>query len=103
MTTTVIEEVTLEGIRQFLYREARYLDDREFEKWLECYHSDAEFWMPAWADDEKLTRDPQRDLCGPPAMVEAVRGHIASLGVTPANFHYEKFTPAAVRQTAEAA
>ncbi|WP_244201674.1 benzoate 1,2-dioxygenase electron transfer component BenC [Streptomyces diastatochromogenes] len=42
-------------------------------------------------------------LCGPPAMVEAVRGHIASLGVNPASFHYEKFTPAAVRQTAEAA
>ncbi|MBV9023208.1 MAG: ring-hydroxylating dioxygenase ferredoxin reductase family protein [Streptomycetaceae bacterium] len=35
-------------------------------------------------------------LCGPPAMVEAVRGHIASLGVTPASFHYEKFTPHAV-------
>ncbi|NGO08933.1 ring-hydroxylating dioxygenase ferredoxin reductase family protein [Streptomyces sp. HC44] len=42
-------------------------------------------------------------LCGPPAMVEAVRAHIASLGVTPASFHYEKFTPAAVRTTAEAA
>lgn len=42
-------------------------------------------------------------LCGPPAMVEAVRGHIASLGVSPANFHYEKFTPAAPRETAEAA
>ncbi|MCZ0999476.1 benzoate 1,2-dioxygenase electron transfer component BenC [Streptomyces mirabilis] len=42
-------------------------------------------------------------LCGPPPMVEAVRGHITSLGVTPASFHYEKFTPAAVRQTAEAA
>jgi benzoate/toluate 1,2-dioxygenase reductase component len=42
-------------------------------------------------------------LCGPPAMVEGVRGHIASLGITPANFHYEKFTTAAVRQTAEAA
>ena len=42
-------------------------------------------------------------LCGPPAMVEAVRGHIAFLGVTPASFHYEKFTPAAVRQTAGAA
>ncbi|MFE7300640.1 benzoate 1,2-dioxygenase electron transfer component BenC [Streptomyces sp. NPDC057579] len=45
-------------------------------------------------------------LCGPPAMVEAVRGHIASLGVAPAGFHYEKFTPAAVgepRETAEAA
>ena len=42
-------------------------------------------------------------LCGPPAMVEAVRGHIASLGVTPASFHYEKFTPAVARQAAEAA
>ncbi|MFD7599720.1 benzoate 1,2-dioxygenase electron transfer component BenC [Streptomyces mirabilis] len=42
-------------------------------------------------------------LCGPPPMVEAVRGHITSLGVTPASFHYEKFTPAAVRQTVEAA
>jgi NAD(P)H-flavin reductase/ferredoxin len=30
-------------------------------------------------------------LCGPPAMVEAVREHIASLGVTPASFRYEKF------------
>jgi ferredoxin-NADP reductase/ferredoxin len=42
-------------------------------------------------------------LCGPPAMVEAVRGHITSLGMTPASFHYEKFTPAAVRPIAEAA
>ncbi|MFF0445158.1 benzoate 1,2-dioxygenase electron transfer component BenC [Streptomyces sp. NPDC004609] len=30
-------------------------------------------------------------LCGPPPMVEAVRAHIAALGVTPAGFHYEKF------------
>ncbi|MGW8764327.1 benzoate 1,2-dioxygenase electron transfer component BenC [Streptomyces sp. NPDC055815] len=42
-------------------------------------------------------------LCGPPAMVEGVRGHITSLGVTPGNFYYEKFNPAAVRETAEAA
>jgi ferredoxin-NADP reductase/ferredoxin len=42
-------------------------------------------------------------LCGPPAMVEAVRGHITSLGVTPASFHYEKFTPTAARETVEAA
>lgn len=52
----------LERVRQFLYREARYLDDREFEKWLECYHPDAEFWMPAWADDDELTRDPQSEI-----------------------------------------
>ncbi|MGC0372967.1 benzoate 1,2-dioxygenase electron transfer component BenC [Streptomyces sp. SAI-229] len=42
-------------------------------------------------------------LCGPPAMVEAVRAHIASLGVAPVNFHHEKFAPAAVRTTVEAA
>ncbi|MGW4203851.1 benzoate 1,2-dioxygenase electron transfer component BenC [Streptomyces sp. NPDC004726] len=42
-------------------------------------------------------------LCGPPAMVDAVRGHLGALGTTPASFHYEKFTPATARQTAEAA
>ena len=32
--------VTQNMIEQFLYREARYLDDREFEKWLQCYADD---------------------------------------------------------------
>jgi benzoate/toluate 1,2-dioxygenase reductase subunit len=32
-------------------------------------------------------------LCGPPAMVDAVQRHFDGLGVKPASFHYEKFTP----------
>ena len=32
-------------------------------------------------------------LCGPPAMVEAVRAFLRDKGVTPKHFHYEKFTP----------
>ena len=36
------------------------LDDRDFEGWLECYAPDAEFWMPAWDDDDTLSTDPQR-------------------------------------------
>ena len=32
-------------------------------------------------------------LCGPPAMVEAVRGWLAGQGIQPANFYYEKFSP----------
>lgn len=32
-------------------------------------------------------------LCGPPPMVEAVQKHFKAEGITPANFHYEKFTP----------
>lgn len=61
-TTQSTDLALIERVRQFLYREARYLDDREFEKWLECYHPDAEFWMPAWADDDELTRDPQSEI-----------------------------------------
>ncbi len=30
-------------------------------------------------------------LCGPPPMVEAVRGHLAENGIEPAGFYYEKF------------
>ena len=54
--------ITLPEIEQFLYREARYLDDREFDKWLECYAPDCEFWMPAWDDDDTLVTDPQREI-----------------------------------------
>ncbi|MDO9711607.1 benzoate 1,2-dioxygenase electron transfer component BenC [Paracraurococcus lichenis] len=32
-------------------------------------------------------------LCGPPAMVDAVRGWLAAQGVMPASFHFEKFSP----------
>ena len=69
MTTTAESAATdadktieLERIRQFLYREARFLDDREFEKWVDCYHPNAEFWMPAWDDNGETTEDPQREI-----------------------------------------
>jgi benzoate/toluate 1,2-dioxygenase reductase subunit len=32
-------------------------------------------------------------LCGPPPMVDAVRGHLSAQGITPANFYFEKFNP----------
>ncbi|GGF19642.1 toluate 1,2-dioxygenase electron transfer subunit [Aliidongia dinghuensis] len=34
-------------------------------------------------------------LCGPPPMVEAVRIYFRDQGVSPVNFHYEKFAPSA--------
>lgn len=46
----------------FLYREARLLDDRDWDAWLECYAPDVEYWMPAWTDDDELTRDPQAEI-----------------------------------------
>lgn len=35
-------------------------------------------------------------LCGPPPMVEAVRGWLDAQGVKPASFHFEKFAPSGV-------
>ena len=32
-------------------------------------------------------------LCGPPPMVDAVQQHFKAADITPASFHYEKFTP----------
>jgi benzoate/toluate 1,2-dioxygenase reductase component len=32
-------------------------------------------------------------LCGPPPMVDAVRGYLNDKGVKPANFYFEKFSP----------
>jgi benzoate/toluate 1,2-dioxygenase reductase subunit len=33
-------------------------------------------------------------VCGPPPMVEGVRKWMAGAGVTPKNFHFEKFSSA---------
>ena len=54
--------LTLEQVQQFLYREARYLDDRDFESWLTLYAPQAQFWMPAWDDDDTLVEDPQTEI-----------------------------------------
>ena len=49
-------------IRAFLYREARLLDDREWDEWLTCYAPDVTYWMPAWDDDDQLTEDPHTQI-----------------------------------------
>lgn len=54
--------MTYEQVRDFLYREARYLDEKQWDEWLELYAPDASFWMPAWDDQDNLTEDPQREI-----------------------------------------
>ena len=53
---------SIEDARQFLYREARALDDRDWDAWLALYSPDVEFWMPAWDDDDELTENPQTEI-----------------------------------------
>ncbi|WNF53187.1 MULTISPECIES: benzoate 1,2-dioxygenase small subunit [Pseudomonas] len=54
--------LTYDAVRDFLYREARYLDDKQWDDWLELYAADASFWMPSWDDNDELTEDPQREI-----------------------------------------
>ena len=46
----------------FLYREARLLDDRQWDEWLTLYAKEVTYWMPAWDDDDRLTEDPQSQI-----------------------------------------
>src|SRR6266513_1866379 len=43
------EEVTRE-VEQFLYREARLLDERRFHEWLALFTDDVHYWMGARAN-----------------------------------------------------
>ncbi|MCH8180097.1 MAG: benzoate 1,2-dioxygenase small subunit [Proteobacteria bacterium] len=54
--------MNIEQVQAFLFREARLLDDKQWDDWLACYHPAAEFWMPSWDDDGELTRDPQSEI-----------------------------------------
>lgn len=58
----VVERLSLEDVSAFLYREARFLDDRQWDEWLACYAPRAVFWMPAWDDDDQLVEDPHRHI-----------------------------------------
>ncbi|WP_108259308.1 benzoate 1,2-dioxygenase electron transfer component BenC [Mangrovicoccus ximenensis] len=54
-------------------------------------------WVTQHMPQEMLTAGEfDAYLCGPPPMVDAVRGWFAETAVAPASFHYEKFTPNAV-------
>jgi len=54
--------LSYENICAFLYKEARLLDDRDWDSWLELYDENCTFWMPSWDDDGELTDDPQSQI-----------------------------------------
>jgi 3-phenylpropionate/cinnamic acid dioxygenase small subunit len=47
---------------ELIYREAAYLDEKSWDKWLALYTEDAEFWLPAWNVGANPTSDPQSQL-----------------------------------------
>ncbi len=41
-----MQDVTIREIEQFLYREARMLDNRQYHAWLDLLTDDVRYWMP---------------------------------------------------------
>jgi benzoate/toluate 1,2-dioxygenase beta subunit len=62
LTRPAAADLSFEAIQSFLYAEARALDDREWDAWIDFYHPDCPFWMPAWDDFDTLTEDPETEL-----------------------------------------
>jgi benzoate/toluate 1,2-dioxygenase subunit beta len=54
--------ITYDNICAFLYKEARLLDERDWDNWLALYDENVEYWMPSWDDDGNLTDDPKTQI-----------------------------------------
>jgi benzoate/toluate 1,2-dioxygenase subunit beta len=54
--------MAFDQIQAFIFREARLLDDRQWDEWLSCYSENVVYWMPAWDDEDQLTEDPQSEI-----------------------------------------
>ncbi|MBV9440237.1 MAG: 3-phenylpropionate/cinnamic acid dioxygenase subunit beta [Candidatus Eremiobacteraeota bacterium] len=46
LTPPPTSERAIREVEQFLYREARLLDERRFHEWLELFTDDIRYWMP---------------------------------------------------------
>lgn len=49
-------------VSDLIYREAYYLDTRDWDHWLALFADDVTYWMPAWVSEDELTRDPETEL-----------------------------------------
>ena len=56
------ETETLQMAAELLYREAHFLDERRWDDWLSLYHEQAEYWVPAWRDEDRVTEDPESEI-----------------------------------------
>ncbi len=52
----------LAAVSQFLFHEARSLDEQNWSAWLDLLSDDAVFWAPATRMDGSYTNDPEREL-----------------------------------------
>ena len=51
-----------EAAAEFLFEEARLLDERRWHEWLELYSDDVVFWVPAYTDQSELVTEPELQI-----------------------------------------
>lgn len=49
-------------IENLLYREARLLDERRYQEWLNLYTPDATYWIPSWRSEATTVDKVDHDL-----------------------------------------
>jgi len=57
-----VSEDLLRVAADLLYREADFIDRRQWDQWLALFTEDAEYWIPCWDDDGALTGDPSSEV-----------------------------------------
>jgi 3-phenylpropionate/cinnamic acid dioxygenase small subunit len=60
---TLVSPDLLREVEQFLYHEARLLDERRFHEWLDLLTEDIHYWMPTRSN--RLRNDRDRELSQP--------------------------------------
>lgn len=56
------DALTIEAAAQLLYAEARCLDERRWDDWLEMFTEDALYWVPAWKSELEPTSSPDEEI-----------------------------------------
>ena len=51
-----------QDVSDLIHREATLLDRHRWDEWIELYTEDAVYWVPAWANEEETTNDPETQL-----------------------------------------
>lgn len=57
-----LQASALQQASELLYREAAMLDQRRWDEWLALFTPDAQYWVPAWKNEDEATADPKREL-----------------------------------------
>ncbi len=50
------------AVERLLYREAFFVDTRDWDAWLGLFTEDVDYWMPAWISETELATDPEVHL-----------------------------------------